>query len=90
MSERSAITYADQSLRLALRVPGQHGTPLTSALQTFWRMRGPHHRKLAYPFPLRPPDLIFLVLEMEATDLHMLERLSLLENVKLKSMLLLD
>lgn len=46
-------------------------------------------QKISLPFPL-PQDLIFLVLEMEATDLYMLECLSLLENVKLKSMLLLD
>lgn len=68
---------------------GSHGTPLTSTLQTLWRMERASSQEISLPFPL-PPDLIFLVLEMEATDSPMLEHLSLLENVKLKSMLLLD
>lgn len=68
---------------------GSHGTPLTSALQTLWRIERASSQESSLPFPL-PPDLIFLVLEMEATDSPMLECLSLLENVKLKSMLLLD
>lgn len=82
-----AIAYADQSLRLALREAARDTSHL--CFSNFLEDERASSRKISLPFPL-PQDLIFLVLEMEATDLYMLECLSLLENVKLKSMLLLD